>query len=92
MTSANAQMAGSATNFAALFVDRVKATPDKEAFRYLDHGEWVSVTWQETATRVESLAAGLLALGIETELRREIAYRGSHLPAMADGRPPKILR
>ena len=69
MTSANAQMAGSATNFAALFVDRLKASPDKEAFRYLDHGEWVSVTWRDTASRVESLAAGLLALGIETAVR-----------------------
>jgi long-chain acyl-CoA synthetase len=73
MTSINNQMAIGATNLAALFADRVEATPDKEAFRYLDHGEWVSVTWQDTATRVESLAAGLLALGIEPEQRVGIA-------------------
>src|SRR6202007_678347 len=31
------------------------------------------VTWRDTATRVESLAAGLLALGIEPEQRVGIA-------------------
>ncbi len=72
-TSTNEQMARSAPNFAALFADRVQATPDKEAFRYLDHGEWVSVTWQDAAIRVEALAAGLLALGIEPEQRVGIA-------------------
>jgi long-chain acyl-CoA synthetase len=55
MTSTNAQIDIGVTNFAALFVDRVQATPDKEAFRYLDQGEWVSVTWRDAATRVESL-------------------------------------
>jgi long-chain acyl-CoA synthetase len=62
-----------ASNLAMLFAGRVEATPDKEAFRYLDHSEWVSVTWRDTATRVESLAAGLLALGIEPEQRVGIA-------------------
>jgi hypothetical protein len=52
MTSTNAQMARGASNFAALFADRVEATPDKEAFRYQDRGEWVSVTWRDTACRV----------------------------------------
>jgi long-chain acyl-CoA synthetase len=84
MTSTNAQMASGAPNFAALFADRVKATPDKEAFRYLDHGEWVSVTWQDTATRVESLAAGLLALGIEPEQRVGIASSTRYEWILAD--------
>src|SRR5262245_5376205 len=56
-------------NMAVLFLDRVAASPDKEAFRYLDGGDWVSVTWQQTAERVETLAAGLLALGIQPEQR-----------------------
>jgi long-chain acyl-CoA synthetase len=73
MTSTNVQLASGAANFAALFVDRVEATPDKEAFRYQDHDDWVSITWRDTATRVESLAAGLLALGIEPEQRVGIA-------------------
>ena len=58
---------------AELFLDRVKATPDKEAFRYREQDEWVSATWQQTADRVEALAAGLLALGIEPEQRVGIA-------------------
>jgi long-chain acyl-CoA synthetase len=84
MTSTNAQMANGAPNFAALFADRVKAKPEKEAFRYLDHGEWVSVTWQDTATRVESLAAGLLALGIEPEQRVGIASSTRYEWILAD--------
>jgi acyl-CoA synthetase (AMP-forming)/AMP-acid ligase II len=61
VTSTNAQINVDVTNFVALFVDRVQATPDKEAFRYLDQGEWVSITWRDAATRVGPLAAGLLA-------------------------------
>jgi long-chain acyl-CoA synthetase len=84
MTSTNVQMASCAPNFAALFAERVKATPDKEAFRYPDHGEWVSATWRETATRVESLAAGLLALGIEPEQRVGIASSTRYEWILAD--------
>ncbi len=84
MTSTNAQMASGAPNFAALFIDRVEATPDKEAFRYPDHGQWVSVTWRDTATRVESLAAGLLALGIEPEQRVGIASSTRYEWILAD--------
>jgi long-chain acyl-CoA synthetase len=84
MTSINAQVAGGAPNFAALFVDRVEATPDKEAFRYQDHGEWVSVTWGDTATRVETLAAGLLALGIQPEQRVGIASSTRYEWILAD--------
>jgi len=62
-----------APSLGALFRDRVEASGDQEAFRYLDHGRWVSVSWAETASRVEALAAGLLALGIEAEERVGIA-------------------
>ncbi len=58
-----------AANVASMFLDRVETSADKEAFRYLVAGEWVSATWRQTADRVEALAAGLLALGIETEER-----------------------
>ena len=84
MTYTNTQMDSAATNLAALFVDRVEATPDKEAFRYPDHGEWVSVTWRDTATRVESLAAGLLALGIQPEQRVGIASSTRYEWILAD--------
>ena len=60
-------------SLAALFLERVKTSSDKEAFRHVDAGQWVSVSWRQAADRVESLAAGLLALGIEPEQRIGIA-------------------
>jgi len=85
MTATNVSRSGSdAPSLAALFVDRVKATPDREAFRYLDHGQWVSVTWRDAAARVESLAAGLLALGIEPEQRVGIASSTTYEWILAD--------
>jgi long-chain acyl-CoA synthetase len=85
MTSTNvSRLATGAPNLAALFVNRVEATPDKEAFRYLDHGRWVSVTWRDAAARVESLAAGLLALGIEPEQRVGIASSTRYEWILAD--------
>jgi long-chain acyl-CoA synthetase len=54
-------------SLAAMFYRRVDASADKEAFRRLVDGQWASVTWQQAAERVEALAAGLLALGIEPE-------------------------
>jgi long-chain acyl-CoA synthetase len=84
MTSTITHMAIDAPNFAALYADRIQAAPDKEAFRYLDHSEWVSVTWQDTAVRVEALAAGLLALGIEPEQRVGIASSTRYEWILAD--------
>ncbi len=72
-TTTTAQSICGAENVAALFANRVMATPGKEAFRYPGHGAWVSSTWADTAARVASLAAGLLALGIEPEQRIGIA-------------------
>lgn len=82
MTSPDAP--AKAASLAALFVGRVEAAPDKEAFRYRNEGEWVSVSWQDTATRVESLAAGLLALGIEPEQRVGIASSTRYEWILAD--------
>ena len=68
-TSERSPLQTQAPNMAVQFLDRVRVSPDKEAFRYLDNGNWVSATWQQTAERVEALAAGLLALGIEPQQR-----------------------
>jgi len=62
-----------APNLARVFLQRVETSPDREAFRYLDNGEWTSVTWKQTAERVEALAAGLLSLGVAAEDRVGIA-------------------
>ncbi|NEE60347.1 long-chain fatty acid--CoA ligase, partial [Streptomyces sp. SID8455] len=61
---------------AALFIDRVAATPDGEAYRYpvpSASGEgpddWKSLSWGQAAERVYAIAAGLIALGVQPEER-----------------------
>jgi long-chain acyl-CoA synthetase len=62
-----------APSVARMFLDRVAATPHREAFRYpLDH-DWESVTWQRVGERVHPIAAGLMSLGIEPEDRVALA-------------------
>ncbi|MEU5835888.1 AMP-dependent synthetase/ligase [Streptomyces diacarni] len=67
---------------ATLFLERVEATPDAEAYRYpvippagQSEGpdEWRSYSWRESAERVFSIAAGLMDLGVRPEERVAIA-------------------
>ncbi|MER6621772.1 MULTISPECIES: long-chain fatty acid--CoA ligase [unclassified Streptomyces] len=65
---------------ATLFLERVAATPDGEAYRYpvpAASGEgpddWKSLTWAGTAERVHAIAAGLIELGVEPEQRVALA-------------------
>ncbi|WP_018545169.1 AMP-dependent synthetase/ligase [Streptomyces sp. LaPpAH-108] len=65
---------------AALFLERVAATPDAEAYRYpvpsatgAGPDEWKSLTWSQAAERVYAIAAGLIELGIEPEQRVALA-------------------
>jgi long-chain acyl-CoA synthetase len=62
-------------NVAAMFFDRVERSSSREAFRYpiVEGQPWASLTWKQAADRVEKLAAGLLALGLESEQRVGIA-------------------
>ncbi|MFZ3292714.1 AMP-dependent synthetase/ligase [Mycobacterium sp.] len=62
-----------APNLAQLFLQRVEASGDNEAFRFFENGDWTSVTWKQVAERVEALAAGLLSLGVSAEDRIGIA-------------------
>jgi long-chain acyl-CoA synthetase len=55
------------------FLDRVAATPDREAFRYPAGSGWASLSWVQTADRVRAMSAGLLALGLAPEDRVAIA-------------------
>ena len=73
-----------APNVAALFLDRVEQSPDREAYRFPRDGGWESVTWRETGTQVRRLAAGLLALGIESEQRVGIASSTRYEWILAD--------
>jgi long-chain acyl-CoA synthetase len=47
-----------------LFAERCAATPDAVAFRYKDLGIYREVTWREYREQVETLLAGLEALGL----------------------------
>ncbi|WP_067860918.1 AMP-dependent synthetase/ligase [Nocardia shimofusensis] len=58
-----------ASSVAQMLVDRVVATPDAEAFRFPDGDGWTSVSWKQFGERVDILAAGLIALGIQAEDR-----------------------
>ncbi|MDT9700062.1 AMP-dependent synthetase/ligase [Streptomyces sp. P17] len=65
---------------AALFLERVTATPDAEAYRYpvpnaAGEGpdDWKSLNWGEAAERVYAIAAGLIELGVQPEQRVALA-------------------
>ncbi|WP_328413090.1 AMP-dependent synthetase/ligase [Nocardia sp. NBC_00403] len=58
-----------APSVAQILVDRVAATPDVEAFRFPDGEGWTSVSWQQVGDRINILAAGLIALGIDAQDR-----------------------
>ncbi|MFH9295913.1 AMP-dependent synthetase/ligase [Streptomyces sp. NPDC017520] len=61
---------------ASLFIDRVAATPDGEAYRYpvpsasgSGPDDWKSLSWGQASERVYAIAAGLIALGVRPEER-----------------------
>ncbi len=60
-------------NVAVQFLERVKKSPQLEAFRYPVGESWESVTWKEAGDEVAKMAAGLLALGLQPEQRVGIA-------------------
>jgi long-chain acyl-CoA synthetase len=62
-----------APSVAQMFLDRVAATPQAEAFRYPRGDGWESVTWQQVNDRVQRIAAGLISLGIAPEDRVALA-------------------
>ncbi|WP_432171935.1 AMP-dependent synthetase/ligase [Streptomyces sp. 1222.5] len=65
---------------AALFLERVAATPDAEAYRYpvppasgQGPDEWRSLSWAQASERVYAIAAGLIELGVQPEQRVALA-------------------
>ncbi|EHN73269.1 long-chain fatty-acid CoA ligase [Streptomyces coelicoflavus ZG0656] len=65
---------------AGLFLERVAATPDAEAYRYPvppasgeGPDDWKSLTWAQAAERVYAIAAGLVELGVQPEQRVALA-------------------
>jgi long-chain acyl-CoA synthetase len=61
---------GSPQSVAQMFLDRVAATPDREAYRHpLPDGGWKSLTWKDVGERVRAIASGLRARGLTDESR-----------------------
>ncbi|MFE4535915.1 AMP-dependent synthetase/ligase [Streptomyces scopuliridis] len=65
---------------ATLFIERVSATPDAEAYRFpvpspagQGPDAWRSLSWSEAAERVYAIAAGLITLGVLPEERVALA-------------------
>jgi long-chain acyl-CoA synthetase len=65
---------------AGLFLERVAATPDAEAYRHpvpAASGEgpdaWKTLSWAQSAERVYAIAAGLIELGVQPEQRVALA-------------------
>ncbi|MFN2497104.1 MAG: long-chain fatty acid--CoA ligase [Pseudonocardiaceae bacterium] len=73
-----------AATVAQMFRDRVRETPDREAYRYPVGQGWASRTWRETEQQVTRLAAGLIALGVEPEQRVAIASGTRYEWVLAD--------
>ncbi|HKE69054.1 MAG TPA: long-chain fatty acid--CoA ligase [Nocardioidaceae bacterium] len=62
-----------AANVAEMFLARVRETPDHQAYRFPVGDTWESRTWRQTGDQVKRWAAGLIALGVESEQRVAIA-------------------
>src|SRR5512138_1578069 len=56
-----------------MLYDRVAATPHAEAYQFPSGDVWRSVSWAQAMETIRTLAAGLLALGIQPEQRVGIA-------------------
>jgi long-chain acyl-CoA synthetase len=73
-----------ARSVAHLLLDRVRVSPEREAFRYPEGDGWRSVSWRLVGERVRRVAAGLLALGISPEDRVAIASSTRYEWVLAD--------
>ncbi|MFI1090947.1 AMP-dependent synthetase/ligase [Streptomyces sp. NPDC020917] len=84
MTDTQTLLENRPPSVATLFLERVAATPDAEAYRYpvpAESGQgpdgWNSLTWDQAAGRVYAIAAGLMDLGVRPEERVAIASNTS---------------
>ncbi|HEX5569375.1 MAG TPA: AMP-dependent synthetase/ligase [Streptomyces sp.] len=80
MSDAQSLIENRPPSVAHLFLERIEATPEGEAYRYPvpsasgeGPDEWRSYTWGEAARRVMAIAAGLMDLGVRPEERVAIA-------------------
>lgn len=58
-----------ARSVARMLVDRVDATPRREALRFPTSQGWEALSWEQVGQQTYDLAGGLLALGLTSEQR-----------------------
>ncbi|MEC4014803.1 AMP-dependent synthetase/ligase [Streptomyces sp. H27-D2] len=80
MTDTQALIENRPPSVATLFLERVEATPDADAYRYpvpapsgRGPDTWHTLSWGESAQRVYAIAAGLIDLGVLPEERIAMA-------------------
>ncbi|MFD6970983.1 AMP-dependent synthetase/ligase [Streptomyces sp. NPDC059949] len=81
MSDTQAYLENRPPSVAVLFLERVAATPNDEAYRFPVPStagpgaadDWKSLSWGQAAERVFAIAAGLISLGIQTEERVALA-------------------
>ncbi|MEP6666948.1 MAG: AMP-binding protein, partial [Nocardioidaceae bacterium] len=83
-SEAQSTIANRPASVGRMFFDRVAATPDREAYRYPVGDQWKSITWGETGDHVTKIAAGLIALGVQSEQRVAIASSTRYEWILAD--------
>lgn len=67
-------MSDAPASVGALLAHRIAQTPDREAFRFRTSPDgWETMTWAETGLVVDEIAAGLLAVGVQSQDRVAIA-------------------
>jgi long-chain acyl-CoA synthetase len=84
--SLEADLPPSSPTLSQLILDRVAKTPDAPAFASPnDDGTWAVMSWKEAGDEMTTLAAGLLALGVQPEDRVAIASNTRVEWVLADG-------
>lgn len=73
MIDVEAVMAQAPASVGSLFNRRVEASGSKVAFTYPSGDGWKSLTWLEAKETVDTIAAGLLSMGLQPEDRVAVA-------------------
>ncbi len=82
--SAEATYPHPARSVAQMLVDRVDATPRREALRFPTEHGWEALSWEQVGQQSYDLAAGLLALGLTSEQRVAIICSTRYEWVLAD--------
>jgi len=75
-------MGAAAANFPALFFQQVASQGDRVALRKKEYGIWNRISWNVYGEQVRTVAAGLIALGLQ---------RGDRVAILGDNRPEWLI-